>query len=110
MMQNWGAELYLGVSIISLSTQTVSLVQLLSGVKIPGLVRTCTCRVIASLLYVSIGILALVPNYNNNNKPYSLGIYVLFVFTGVQVMWQINSIADVKLKQRMKGRHRASGS
>lgn len=110
MMHNWSAELYLGVSIISLSTQTVSLVQLLSGVKVPGLVRTCTCRVIASLLYVSIGILALAPNYNNNNRPYSLGIYVLFVFTGVQVMWQINSIADVRLKRRMKGRHRTSGS
>jgi hypothetical protein len=84
------------VSLTSLSVYLVSLYKLLTNSKQIGLVRTAICRVTAACLYTVIAMSTLA------HKP-NTGILSMVVFVIVQLMWQANSIADVRLGHR--GRH-----
>jgi len=86
----------LGVSLTSLCVYLVSLHKLLTGPRRLGLVRTALCRVTAACLYTIIAMATLA------NKP-ETGTISIVVFVVVQLMWQANSIADVRLGHH--GRH-----
>jgi hypothetical protein len=87
--------LLLAVSLVSVLTYMVALGQLLSGPRRPGLVRTGFCRLAAALLYVGVGLLTL---HTHTQGP----LVGLGVFTIVQIMWQANSVADVRLARRSR--------
>lgn len=87
--------LTLGVSLVSVLTYMVALGQLLSGPRREGLVRTAACRLAAALLYVGVGLLTL---HTNAEGP----LVGLGVLTAVQVMWQSNAVADVRLARRSR--------
>lgn len=63
-----------------------------------GILRTAWCRVAASLLYVALGAITLA---------FSTTVEPLLVFGLVQVMWQLNAIADVRLRRYLDGHGRA---
>jgi hypothetical protein len=87
--------LLLAVSLVSVLTYMVAIGQLLSGPRRPGLVRTGFCRLAAALLYVGVGLLTL---HTHTQGP----LVGLGVFTIVQIMWQANSVADVRLARRSR--------
>jgi hypothetical protein len=87
--------LLLGVSLVSVLTYMVALGQLLSGPRRVGLVRTALCRLFAALLYVGVGLMTL---HTHAQGP----LIGLGVFTAVQVMWQANAVADVRLARRSR--------
>lgn len=55
-----------------------------------GLIRTSICRVIATIVYVAVGIYAL-------RSESAMTIFSLEVFAGIQFMWILNAFADVRL-------------
>lgn len=87
--------LLLAVSLISVLIYMVALGQLLAGPRRSGLVRTALCRLVAALLYVAVGLLTL---HTHSQGP----LVGLGVFTVVQVMWQANAVADVRLTRRSR--------
>ena len=87
--------LLLTVSLVSVLTYMVALGQLLSRPRRPGLVRTGLCRLFAALLYVGVGLTTL---HTHTQGP----LIGLGVFTAVQVMWQANAVADVRLARRSR--------
>lgn len=89
--------LLLGVSLVSVMVYMVALGQLLINEHQPGLLRTAACRLFAALLYVAVGLITVV----TNDKGPLIG---LGVFTAVQLIWQANSIADVLLVRKRKGK------
>lgn len=102
---------FLVVSALSLVWQSTALVRLIRcGTATRanrGLVRTAGCRVAASVLYVGLGLVVLVLKGD-------FPVLGLTVFVFVQLLWQANSFADVRLRLRetgalprsTKGRHR----
>jgi hypothetical protein len=89
------AALYLFVSLESVAIQTVSLVRLRGGP--PDrvhrhLVRTVTCRVAVMSVYSGIGVVNLIDRS-------TLSIVALAVYTGAALLWQVNSLADVRLRR-----------
>jgi hypothetical protein len=97
------AILFLVVSVSSLGVQGVALWRVAHAfadtrMKIrvhDGMVRTAVCRTVAALLYVTTGIAALTAH------PF-LPVVALAVLLSVQVMWQINAIADVRLRRDLE--------
>jgi hypothetical protein len=87
--------LLLAVSLVSVVVYMSALGQLLIGEKRPGLVRTAMCRLLAALLYVGVGLATL----ESGQQGPLLG---LAVFTLVQLMWQANAIADVRLTRKAR--------
>lgn len=85
------------MSLVSVVIYMAALGQLLSGPKREGLVRTALCRLAAALLYVGVGLLTL---HTNTEGP----LVGLGVLTAVQVMWQTNAVADVRLARRFRRR------
>jgi hypothetical protein len=83
-------SLLLAVSILSVIIYMAALGQLLIGPHRPGLARTALCRIVAALLYVGVALLTL---QTNTQGP----LVGLGVFTVVQLMWQANAVADVRL-------------
>lgn len=59
-----------------------------------GMLRTATCRVVAAVSYVVIGVATLLTSE-------SLPVLALVVFCGVQVMWQANAYADLRLRRSL---------
>jgi hypothetical protein len=59
-----------------------------------GLVRTARCRVAAAMSYVLLGSAMVVWRH-------SFPVVTVAVFTVVQIMWQLNSFADVRLRRRL---------
>lgn len=59
-----------------------------------GMLRTATCRVVAAASYVFIGVATLLTGQ-------SLPILALVVVCGVQVMWQVNAYADLRLRRSL---------
>lgn len=55
------------------------------------MVRTAVCRVIAAGAYVAFGVTTLAAG--------ALPVLALIVFTGVSVLWQLNALADVRLRR-----------
>jgi hypothetical protein len=88
--------LLLAVSLVSVVIYMSALGQLLIGTRRPGLVRTAVCRLFAALLYVGVGLTTL---QTSQNGP----LIGLGVFTVVQLMWQANSVADVRLARQARG-------
>lgn len=59
-----------------------------------GMLRTSICRVVAAVSYVVIGVATLLTSQ-------SLPVLALVVFCGVQVMWQVNAYADLRLRRSL---------
>lgn len=102
------AGAFLVISVISLVVQTVALFRIthsagrIRGPAYSGIVRTATCRVVASVLYTGLGVVTLVDEAT---------VGTLLVFGFVQVMWQVNALADIRLRHTLAtnptgGRHR----
>jgi hypothetical protein len=87
--------LLLVVSLVSVVVYMSALGQLLIGEKRPGLIRTAVCRLFAALLYVGVGLATL---ESGQQGP----LVGLAVFTIVQLMWQANAIADVRLTRKAR--------
>jgi hypothetical protein len=101
------AGAFLVISLVSLLIQSIALFRITRpedgewGPAHRGILRTAICRVVASILYVVLGIITLL---------FATDIEALLVFGIVRIMWQINAIADVRLRHRLAGktgRHRA---
>lgn len=88
-------SLLLAVSMVSVVIYMAALGQLLIGHHQPGMTRTAVCRLVAALLYVGVALLTL----HTNEKGPLVG---LGVFTVVQLMWQFNSVADVRLTRKQR--------
>lgn len=95
--------LFLVVSAVSLVIQGASLRRLYHWPEIGGhtqnlvyrgLLRTSACRVLAALLYVGMGIATLLARS-------TLPVMALSVFTAVQMLWQANAVADVRLRHKL---------
>jgi len=93
---------FMGVSLVSLTLQTVMLILLIGKFSTTssierltynGLLRTAVSRVIAAILYVGVGVatLILLPGWE---------IFALMVFIAVQVLWWVNAGADVLLRRK----------
>lgn len=88
-------SLLLAVSMVSVVIYMAALGQILVGQHQAGMIRTAVCRLLAALLYVGVALLTL----HTNEKGPLVG---LGVFTVVQLMWQFNSIADVRLTRQQR--------
>lgn len=97
------AVIFVAVSVVTFTVQTVALVRLLSWPVIStvpgtlvhrGLLRTSMCRVVAGAAYVVLG-LTIVVNQS------SLPVLSLTVFTLVQLLWILNATADVRLRRAL---------
>lgn len=105
------AWLFLGVSGVSTIIQGGSLRKLLGSPKASGreygvhlgMVRTAVCRVAAAGAYVAFGVTTLVMGE-------ALPVLALIVFAGIQVMWQLNAWADVRLRLRLARDDRTGGT
>lgn len=90
--------LFLIISVVSLIVQSIALYRMTRdvttrGPAYAGLLRTALCRVAASVLYTMLGIATLID---------PVVVESLLVFGVVQVMWQMNAIADVALRHRIQ--------
>lgn len=87
----------LAVAFISLTIYVIALERLLlAGSRRPGLVRTATCRVIGAILYVGVALATILAP--DTGPVVGLGVFVI-----VQLIWQGNAIADVRLGHRTDG-------
>jgi hypothetical protein len=95
------ATLFLIVSVESVVVQARSLWRLLSWNYDDtsdhrrihdGMLRTAICRVIAAAIYVCVGVVTLIAQQ-------ALPVLALVVFSFVQLMWQGNAFADVRLRR-----------
>lgn len=100
---------FLGVSILSLTIYLVGLFRIAlrgrSDVVRRGLLRTSASRVLAGVGYVALATVTLILQKE-------FPTLVILVFSGVQVLWWSNAIADVILSRSLDtaprgGRHRA---
>lgn len=57
-----------------------------------GMLRTAICRVIAAAIYACVGVTTLIAQQ-------ALPVLALVVFSAVQIMWQVNAFADVRLRR-----------
>ena len=103
------AVVFLAVSLTSLTVQSVSLARIYRSVSATparllagrGLLRTSSCRVTAAVLYVAVGVLALL-------MPSTAGVVALGAFVLVQVLWWANSVADVRLQHHLRTQDQTS--
>lgn len=95
------AILFLIVSTVSTAIQSVSLWRLCRWhyADTPqqrhihyGMVRTAGCRVLAAAIYVGVGVTTLLAQQ-------ALPVLALVVFSFVQMLWQANALADVRLRR-----------
>lgn len=83
------ALIYLIVSIESAVFQTVAFWWLRRHRGRRGTARTIICRILAAVIYVGIGITALIIQQSQS-------LFVtLLVFSFIQLMWQVNSVIDL---------------
>lgn len=100
------------MSCVSLAWQTRALRKLASPdingdkARVRGLLRTSVCRVAAAALYVGVGVNELFVHVTEASVTFC-------VFCVVQVLWQLNASADVRLRKSLtgeaptgRGRHR----
>lgn len=62
-----------------------------------GLLRTSICRFIAAVIYVALALANLTTAISQS----ALAIASLIVFCLVQLIWQVNAIADVRLRRQL---------
>ena len=96
--------IFLVVSLISLAVQVRALTRLtgrqkttseVERVAYRGLLRTSVCRVAAAVLYVAVGVATV-------TIPPETGVVALVSFILVQLLWQANAVADVRLRRRLE--------
>lgn len=88
---------FLAVSCVSLLVQGWGLRRLAPRTRGPvawALTRTSVCRVGCALLYVYVGMNALVIHQ-------AVLVTTFLVFCVVQATWQVNAFADVRLRRRL---------
>lgn len=95
--------IFMVVTLISLTVQSVAVIKLhrrraLISTSRQYLVhrrlyRTVVCRALAALLYLCVGIYSMTIG---PNPVVSIGL-----FTAVQLLWQANSLADLKLRRQL---------
>lgn len=64
-----------------------------------GLIRTVACRILAAVVYIGVAVVTVVA------RP-ALPVVALAVFTGTQLLWQLNSLLDVRLRRDLAQRRR----
>jgi hypothetical protein len=91
MTENILSLLFLAVSLLSVVTQGRAFVRAyhLAGPIRDRTVRTIGCRLIAAAVYVGLGTMTLIAR---DDFP----VVSLAVFTAVQLLWQANSILDLR--------------
>ena len=89
-------------SIVSLAVYVLSLLRLLAYHHNRGLVRTTTCRVIAAGLYTVIS-MATIAGHRTS------GLITVVTFIAIQLIWQLNTIADVLLAKQANRRSTRGG-
>lgn len=62
-----------------------------------GLLRTSICRFAAAVIYVGLAM----ANLTTAISPKGLAVASLIVFVAVQLIWQANAIADVRLRRHL---------
>jgi heme A synthase len=90
---------YLFVSLESVLIQVLSLLRLRGGKRDlthRHLVRTVLTRVIVMSVYVGVGVTNLITHT-------LLSIPALAIFTGAALVWQVNSLLDVRLRNKLNG-------
>jgi fatty acid desaturase len=96
------AIILLAVSVMSTAVQVAALRQLrplrAADPVHAGMVRTIACRILAAFAYVGVAVTTLAAHG-------ALPVLALVVFTAVQGLWQMNSVADVRLRNRMSDRN-----
>lgn len=109
--------IFLAISIVSFYVQLAALSRLHFWPKAPadspdasvyrGLLRTSVCRFIAAVIYVALALANLTAAISQS----SLAVASLGVFCLVQLIWQANAIADVRLRKQLSAStasHRAA--
>lgn len=96
----WAAWVYLAVSTLSLTVQTVALARIVAQAAAiravrRGLLRTATCRVVASATYVALGVAAIL------SLP-GTGTAAFVALVLIQGIWQANAVADARLARRLQ--------
>jgi hypothetical protein len=94
--------LFLLVSCLSMTLQAVALARLAArragaaaeGMVAAGYVRTAACRVLAATVYVAVAAVQLAGDG-------SLTAEALIVFTAIQVLWQVNSLMDIRIRRAL---------
>lgn len=94
---------YLAMSVASLIWQGSALIRLIRDSSLRsrataaygGLLRTSICRVGAAIAYVLVGVNALWPRFE-------VLIFTFVVFCLIQAVWQLNSLADLRLAERLR--------
>lgn len=105
----WQAWVYLTVSCVSLTVQTLALLRIIArratrpGSVRNGLLRTSVCRVTVSVGYVGLGIAAL-------NKIQNTAAAAFTVLIAVQVLWQLNALLDARLAARLSPAKHVKGT
>jgi hypothetical protein len=94
-MNTVGLVLLIG-SLVDLTLYLIALHKLYMNPGRPGLIRTTLCRVLGSCLYTVVAMATLTGRADS-------ALISLLVILVVRVMWQANSIADVRLGRH--GRH-----
>lgn len=106
------AILYLIISVCGLSVQGVALIKLakwhFDGSRKRqrlhyGMVRTAASRVTCAIAYVSLGIITLIARE-------TFPILGLAIFSFTQIVWQANSLADLRLKKDLSENGETDGS
>lgn len=98
------ALLFLLVSCLSLAFQVLAFARLLAQrAATPveklvggGYVRTAACRVLAASVYVTVAAVQLA-------GAGTLTAEALVVFSCVQLLWWLNSLADISIRRRLNG-------
>lgn len=102
--------LFLAVSCLSLAFQVAALARLASRragtpaevLVSGGYLRTVACRVLAAMAYVVVAAVQLAGDG-------SLSAEALTVFTAVQILWWLNSLADIRIRRHLGGVSGGSG-
>ena len=93
---------FLAVSCVSLMLQVLSFIRLaVQRASTPtvrmvgdGYLRTVGCRVLAATVYVVVASVQLAGDG-------TLTAEALVVFASVQILWQLNSLADIRIRRRL---------
>lgn len=67
-----------------------------------GYLRTIACRVLAATIYVVVAAVQLAGDG-------TLSFEALIVFTGVQLIWQVNSVMDIRIRRNLSQAGRPGG-
>lgn len=95
----WEAWIFLAVSVEDVTVQGVTFIRILNRRRGQmrvrhGLVRTAACRVVASVVYVGLGIAAINQVPQTANAAFTALMVIRF-------LWQANALLDARLSRRL---------